>query len=293
MKVKHKNLLVVLVAVLVLSICAVPLTASASEPTTITAATWPQLQSALQYAAQNPNEDVDIHVTASYSISGRITIPANVYFFIDSNVTFGANGGNNGIDNYGVMFIRGTLNHSNNIRNFGWAFIDGGKVTGNLNFLLGNGGDYEDIRNKWTVIFEGYGGTFANGLSRITVTVPKSPEQPVPQPADPTNGCNGLVGWFTTSTGDTEWDFATNVTGNLTLYARWEPGAHTWDAGVATTPATCEGDGVMLFTCTVCGETKTETIPAIGHAWTVTVVPPTCTEDGYTSHVCANDPAHN
>ncbi|MCL1810368.1 MAG: InlB B-repeat-containing protein [Clostridiales bacterium] len=286
MKVRHKKILVVLVAALVLSICALPLTASAAEPTTINAATWQQLQSALQYAAQHPEEDVDIHVTASYSISGRITIPANVYFFINSNVTFGANGGNNGIDNYGVMFILGTLNHSNNIRNYGWAFIDGGKVTGNLNFLQGNGGDYEDIRNKWTVIFEGYGGTFANGLSRITVTVPKSPAQPVPQPTDPTNGCNSLVGWFTTSTGSTEWNFASNITENTTLYARWAPGAHTWNAGVVTTPAACGVEGLTTFTCTVCGETKTEPIPALTHNYVAVVTAPTCLDAGLTTHTC-------
>lgn len=33
--------------------------------------------------------------------------------------------------------------------------------------------------------------------------------------------------------------------------------AHSFDAGVITTPATKEADGVKLFTCTVCGQTKT------------------------------------
>lgn len=41
--------------------------------------------------------------------------------------------------------------------------------------------------------------------------------------------------------------------------------AHTWGDVVATTPATCTADGVGTATCTVCGETKTETIPALGH----------------------------
>ena len=39
---------------------------------------------------------------------------------------------------------------------------------------------------------------------------------------------------------------------------------HTWDNGVVTTPATCTGAGVKTFTCS-CGETKTETIAALGH----------------------------
>lgn len=44
--------------------------------------------------------------------------------------------------------------------------------------------------------------------------------------------------------------------------------AHTWsDTYKITTAATCTTDGVKTFTCTRegCGETKTETIPALGH----------------------------
>ena len=40
---------------------------------------------------------------------------------------------------------------------------------------------------------------------------------------------------------------------------------HTWDEGKVTKAATCTEDGEMLYTCTRCGETKTEIIPATGH----------------------------
>lgn len=42
---------------------------------------------------------------------------------------------------------------------------------------------------------------------------------------------------------------------------------HEWNDGKITTAATCTTDGVKTFTCTRegCGETKTETIPALGH----------------------------
>ena len=43
--------------------------------------------------------------------------------------------------------------------------------------------------------------------------------------------------------------------------------AHTWDAGVVTTPATCTTDGVKTLTCTECGYQKTETINATGHKY--------------------------
>ena len=46
-----------------------------------------------------------------------------------------------------------------------------------------------------------------------------------------------------------------------------QPCAHVWDAGTEVTPATCTEDGEALFTCTLCGATKTEPIPAAGHSY--------------------------
>lgn len=39
--------------------------------------------------------------------------------------------------------------------------------------------------------------------------------------------------------------------------------AHAWNAGVVTTPADYGKDGEKTFTCTVCGKTKVETLPAL------------------------------
>ena len=58
---------------------------------------------------------------------------------------------------------------------------------------------------------------------------------------------------------------------------------HSWDEGKVTKPATEAADGVKTFTCTRCGETKTETI----HSYKAVVTAPTCTEKGYTTHTCA------
>ena len=41
-------------------------------------------------------------------------------------------------------------------------------------------------------------------------------------------------------------------------------GAHVWDNGVVTTAPTETTPGVRTFTCTVCGQTRTEAIPATG-----------------------------
>lgn len=47
---------------------------------------------------------------------------------------------------------------------------------------------------------------------------------------------------------------------------------HTWDGGTVTTAPTCDTDGVKTYTCTVCGDTKPETVPATGNHTMVTVV---------------------
>ena len=45
---------------------------------------------------------------------------------------------------------------------------------------------------------------------------------------------------------------------------------HDWDEGEITTPATCGTAGEMTYTCS-CGETRVETIPAKGHSYKVSV----------------------
>ena len=63
---------------------------------------------------------------------------------------------------------------------------------------------------------------------------------------------------------------------------------HTWGDWVVTTESTCESTGVKTRTCTVCGETETATVPAMGHAYVAVVTAPTCTEQGYTTHTCSH-----
>lgn len=42
---------------------------------------------------------------------------------------------------------------------------------------------------------------------------------------------------------------------------------HSWNGGKATSNATCTKEGVMTYTCTVCGKTKTETIQTTAHSY--------------------------
>ncbi|MDE6752028.1 MAG: leucine-rich repeat protein, partial [Eubacterium sp.] len=59
---------------------------------------------------------------------------------------------------------------------------------------------------------------------------------------------------------------------------------HIWDNGEVTKVATCTTTGVKTYTCTVCGETKTETIKSAGHkAVTDKAIAATCTTAGKTA----------
>ena len=53
------------------------------------------------------------------------------------------------------------------------------------------------------------------------------------------------------------------------------------------TDATCTEDGSSVVVCSDCGETVSmESIPALGHSYSMTLVAPTCTERGCTVYLC-------
>ena len=71
-----------------------------------------------------------------------------------------------------------------------------------------------------------------------------------------------------------------------------ESGQHTWNDGQVTTAATCTENGVMTYTCTMCSDTKTEVIPATGHAYGE---PVWSWNDDFTASAtftCTNDATH-
>lgn len=65
---------------------------------------------------------------------------------------------------------------------------------------------------------------------------------------------------------------------------------HDWDAedGLVISTPTCTLAGLRISTCQTCQVTKMHTDPATGHDYSASVVPPTCTEDGYKLFDCDN-----
>ena len=64
---------------------------------------------------------------------------------------------------------------------------------------------------------------------------------------------------------------------------------HTWDEGVKTKESTCNADGIILYTCTVCKQTKKEPVSKLGHDWNTEYTidkEATCTEAGSKSIHC-------
>ena len=63
------------------------------------------------------------------------------------------------------------------------------------------------------------------------------------------------------------------------------PCVHSYTSEV-TAQATCTQEGYTAYTCTLCGNSYTETIPAKGHNYDAVVTAPTCTKEGYTTCTC-------
>ena len=70
---------------------------------------------------------------------------------------------------------------------------------------------------------------------------------------------------------------------------------HDFTVKQSETPATCETAGTIVWKCSRCNETKTETIPALNHDyrddWQVTT-PATCTKEGVETRYCKHDHSH-
>lgn len=85
--------------------------------------------------------------------------------------------------------------------------------------------------------------------------------------------------WFTL---DSEGNYVEIAEADKENYIIAKTTEHSYNDGEITTAATCIATGVKTFTCTVCGETKTQEIEALGHDFhgDEIVEPATCVNTG-------------
>lgn len=91
-----------------------------------------------------------------------------------------------------------------------------------------------------------------------------------------------------TSTGLTEGSHCSVCGATIVAQETTAKLAHDY-VGEQTKAPTCTDTGIMTYTCSVCGDTYTETMDALGHAVTNFTVTkePTCTEDGEKTGTCS------
>ena len=106
--------------------------------------------------------------------------------------------------------------------------------------------------HKWVLVVGGYTDGATQHTVKCSVCGQKKDEVHADHPGD--------VSDVWQHDGTNHW----NVYGCGTIMNK---AAHTWDAGVVTTPATCTTAGVRTYTCDVCKATKTEPIPVIAHKY--------------------------
>ena len=65
-------------------------------------------------------------------------------------------------------------------------------------------------------------------------------------------------------------------------------GKHTWDKGKESKASSCTEKGEKQYICSVCGETKKESLEKISHAYKTTVTKATTSENGSITEKCAS-----
>ena len=82
--------------------------------------------------------------------------------------------------------------------------------------------------------------------------------------------------------------YGTGIYTTVKLYEKYGSCHHNWVLDeTASTAATCGKAGNNVYECSICHETKNETVPALQHDYLYEDVAATCTEEGYTICTCS------
>ena len=66
-----------------------------------------------------------------------------------------------------------------------------------------------------------------------------------------------------------------------------DPLGHSWSSWTQASAPTCTEAGSETRSCSTCGASETQSIPATGHSYNAVVTPPTATEQGFTTYTCS------
>ena len=209
-------------------------------------------------------------------------------------VTFDANG-HGKAPNVQVVTKGKTVTEPKDLTEAGWKFggwfTDEGCTTA---YDFGEAVEQDfTLYAKWTEVFTVTFDANGNGTAPEAQKVEKGAT--AEKPADPKADGYDFGGWFKEQACQNAYDFGSSVTGNITLYAKWEPMAHKHETQkVAAKAATCTEAGNMEhWKCKTCNKlfkdeaaTKETTeaavaIEALGHEPAeVPAKAATCTEAG-------------
>lgn len=85
---------------------------------------------------------------------------------------------------------------------------------------------------------------------------------------------------------DSSWTIGLREAGSYTFYAVWEGCSHSYEL-TSHTEATCASEGLNIYTCSLCKNSYSESIPTLPHSFTEEIIPPTADSVGYTLHTCS------
>jgi uncharacterized repeat protein (TIGR02543 family) len=281
----YKNAAVLFIVVLLISFILVVTLVKAETAETYSVESLSDIEDAIKYVVNHPTIQVDIHILADTVIQFpkkySLTIPVNVWFYVDESAELNISGGNIAIYNDCVIFINGVINHSRNVYNSSGGKIFLGKnckIEGNKD-VVASGESAFSLNDYWLVTFNANRGSFNGERLKWVVEVRNDLKQVIPEEKMvlvPNREGFSFIFWSEEPSGGKEWDFTQSIIEDVELYAIWtdntveaytviyDPGEHgIWNVAEETYTNLKYNDPTPVF-----GEQSGATISDCDNGWT-------------------------
>jgi hypothetical protein len=177
--------------------------------------------------------------TAAFNFAASITADTQVNALWEADVAFNLTGGDGMISPQSVKEGGKAADPGDPAWTYhrfdGWytQTTGGAKWDFDENTVTGHTVLYARWTALWTVTFNLNGGTLDGDIPNQIILNGETATQPATAPAKTDLRFGG---WYTAMTGGSKWDFASAVTENLALYARWVP-IPQWTVTLVHTPS--------------------------------------------------------